>query len=134
LGASLYVVGGVNTTQTLDTTQRYTEAVCVTPSPTPCALSFSDVHSTDYFYQPVLYLACHGVISGYGDGTFRPYANTTRAQMVKIVVLGFNKPIITPPAGGNTFADVPTTFPFFAVIETAAADQIVSGYACGGPG
>ena len=100
---------------------------------TPCPISFSDVHSTDYFYQPVLYLACHGVISGYADGTFRPYANTTRAQMVKIVVLGYQIPISTPTAGGNTFADVPTSFPFFDVIETAAANNIVSGYACGGP-
>ncbi|HMA33949.1 MAG TPA: S-layer homology domain-containing protein, partial [Chloroflexia bacterium] len=107
------------------------------PSATPCSLSFTDVHVTDYFYTPVLYLACHGVISGYsnGDGTFsfRPYNNTTRAQMVKIVVLGFGIPIQTPAAGNYTFADVPPSNPFFAVIETAAAHQIVSGYACGGP-
>src|SRR5262249_38427137 len=102
-------------------------------SATPCAVSFSDVHPTDYFYTPVRYLYCHGVISGYADGTYRPYANTTRAQMVKIVILGFHKPIHTP-ASGYTFADVPPTFPFFAVIETAAADGIVSGYGCGGPG
>ncbi|HMA36415.1 MAG TPA: S-layer homology domain-containing protein, partial [Chloroflexia bacterium] len=107
------------------------------PSATPCPLSFIDVHPTDYFYTPVLYLACHGVISGYtnGDGTysFRPYNNTTRSQMVKIVVLGFQKPIVTPAGGGHTFADVPPSNPFFSVIETAAADTIVSGYNCGGP-
>ncbi|HMA35111.1 MAG TPA: S-layer homology domain-containing protein [Chloroflexia bacterium] len=106
------------------------------PSATPCALSFTDVHATDYFYTPVLYLACHGVISGYanGDGTvsFRPYTNTTRSQMVKIVVLGFSIPLTTP-AGPPTFADVPATFPFYAVIETAVAHDVVSGYACGGP-
>ncbi|MDQ6739840.1 MAG: S-layer homology domain-containing protein, partial [Actinomycetota bacterium] len=89
---------------------------------------------SDYFATPVLYLACHGVISGYGDGTFRPYNQTTRAQQVKIVVLGFQKTITTPAAGGHTFAEVLPGFPFFAVIETAAADNIVSGYACGGPG
>ncbi|HMA36630.1 MAG TPA: S-layer homology domain-containing protein [Chloroflexia bacterium] len=109
----------------------------VGPSATPCTLSFTDVHPTDYFYTPVLYLACHGVISGYanGDGTysFRPYNNTTRAQMVKIVVLGFAKPIVTPAGGNHTFADVPPSQPFFAVIETAAAGNIVSGYTCGGP-
>ncbi len=109
-----------------------------TPTPvqataTACAISFSDVHSTDYFYQPVLYLACHGVISGYSDNTFRPYNATTRAQMVKIVVLGFGTPITTPPAGGYSFTDVQPGFPFFDVIETAAANGIVSGYACGGP-
>ena len=93
----------------------------------------SDVHPTDYFYQPVLDLACHGVLSGYADGTFRPYANTTRGQMVKIVVLGFGLPVTTPPAGDYTFADVPSANPFYALIETAAADHVVSGYACGGP-
>src|SRR5579859_1370986 len=107
------------------------------PSPTPCPLSFVDVQATDYFYGPVLYLACHGVISGYrnGDGTFsfRPYNNTTRAQMVKIVVLGFQKVVSTPVGGGYTFADVPPTFPFFSVIETAVAANIVSGYTCGEP-
>ncbi|HMA33443.1 MAG TPA: S-layer homology domain-containing protein, partial [Chloroflexia bacterium] len=108
-----------------------------TASSTPCALSFTDVHPTDYFYTPVLYLACHGVISGYsnGDGTysFRPYNNTTRSQMVKIVVLGFNKAIVTPAPGAYTFTDVPPSNPFFAVIETAARNNIVSGYTCGGP-
>src|SRR5207302_1944429 len=64
----------------------------------------------------------------------RPFANTTRAQMVKIVVLGFDKAIVTPAAGSYTFTDVPPSFPFFAVIETAAAGNIVSGYNCGGPG
>jgi S-layer homology domain len=93
------------------------------------------VHSTDYFYTPVLYLACHGVISGYADGTFRPYANTTRAQMVKIVVLGFGYPVVTTTATVDyTFTDVPPANPFFPVVETAAAHQIVSGYTCGGPG
>ena len=111
-------------------------ATPVPPSATPtvCSVAFGDLHPTDYFYGPVLYLACHGVISGYADGTFRPYNNTTRAQMVKIVVLGFGKAIVTPNGGAYTFADVPPPNPFFAVIETAAADTIVSGYTCGGPG
>jgi len=100
-------------------------------SSTPCAASFSDVHPADYFYTPVLYLYCHGVISGYSDGTFRPYNNTTRAQMVKIVVLGFSKPITTPTGGAYTFTDVPPANNFWSVIETASADHIVSGYTCG---
>jgi hypothetical protein len=97
---------------------------------TPCALSFSDVSPTDYFYEPVRYLACRGVISGYSDGTFRPGNNTTRGQMVKIVVLGLGVPAYTPPAGA-TFADVPPAHPFFAVIEAAAHAGVVAGYTCG---
>jgi hypothetical protein len=102
-------------------------------SATSCALHFSDVHPSDYFYAPAQYLACHGVISGYADGTFRPYAGTTRAQMVKIVTLAFGVAPAPPPAGG-TFADVPPSHPFFAAVETAAARDLVSGYACGAPG
>ncbi len=105
-----------------------------TPTETPCPLPFSDVHPTDYFYVPVQYLYCHGVISGYADNTFRPYNSTTRSQMVKIVVLGFGLPTYIPPGGDYTFADVKPDFPFFDVIETAAHDNIVSGYNCGGPG
>ncbi len=152
-GGALYLVGGTGPAPpNYATVLRFSVAACVLPSPTPgpatatpaagsptptetvCPLTFRDVHSTDYFYEPVLYLACHGVISGYADGTFRPYNNTTRAQQVKIVVLGFGKPIVTPMPGSYTFADVPPGAPFFDVIETAAADAIVSGYACGGPG
>jgi hypothetical protein len=105
-----------------------------THTPTPCALRFSDVQPTDYFYTPVLYLACRGVISGYAGGTFRPYAGTTRAQQVKIVVLGFAQPLRTPTGGAYTFADVPPDQPFFPYVETAAALGVVGGYPCGGSG
>ncbi|HMA36528.1 MAG TPA: S-layer homology domain-containing protein, partial [Chloroflexia bacterium] len=101
---------------------------------TPCPLSFADVHASDYFAGPVLYLACRDVISGYSDSTFRPYNTTTRAQQVKIIVLGFSIPISTPAAGAYTFADVPPSFPFWSVIETATGHSLVSGYGCGGPG
>jgi N-acetylneuraminic acid mutarotase len=105
-----------------------------TATATPCGISFSDVQPTDYFAAAVHDLACRGVISGYADGTFRPYNLTSRAQMVKIVVLGFGYPIQTPAPDHATFADVPPAQPFWSVIETAAATGIVSGYDCGGPG
>jgi plastocyanin len=105
------------------------------PSPTPCTISYSDVFPTDFFYEPVRYLTCHGVVTGYADGTFRPYNNTTRSQMVKIVTLGFGIPISTPtPAGTYTFHDVLPANPFFPFIESAVANNIVTGYTCGGPG
>jgi hypothetical protein len=109
-------------------------ATSVPATATPCAVNFSDVQPDDYFAGSVAYLACRGVISGYSDGSFRPYANTTRGQMVKIVVGGFSLAPTVPPGQTQTFADVPTTHPFYSFIETAAQHQIVSGYACGGPG
>ena len=47
----------------------------VTPTPTAtlCPISFSDVQTADWFYEYVRYLYCRGAISGYGDGTFKPF-------------------------------------------------------------
>ncbi len=108
--------------------------VTLTPSATAtvCPVRFSDVTDpTAYYYSAVYYLACHGVISGYSDGTFKPFNNTTRAQMTKIVTLAFNIALITPPATA-TFADVDSANVFYQLIETAASHGIVSGYTCGG--
>jgi subtilisin-like proprotein convertase family protein len=103
-----------------------------TATPTPCAITFTDVHTTDFFYQGVVWLYCRGAISGYGDNTFRPFNNTTRGQMVKIVTLAYGIATYIPPT--PTFNDVPVTDPFYQYIETAAHNSIVSGYNCGGVG
>ena len=104
-----------------------------TPEPicglTECLYNFTDVQPADYFYEAVRYLYCAGVISGYSDNTFRPYNNTTRGQLTKIVVLAFGLPLYTPPL--PTFTDVPTTHTFYQYIETAAYEGLVSGYADG---
>jgi hypothetical protein len=99
---------------------------------TPCTVRFSDV--TDpaaYYYEGVYYLACRGVVGGYSDGTYRPFNNTTRGQLAKIVVLGFALPLQTP-AGGYSFADAGPGSTFFAYVETASGAGLVGGYPCGG--
>jgi hypothetical protein len=92
-------------------------------------MNFSDVQPTDYFYDAVRYLYCRGVVSGYGDGAFRPYDFTTRGQLAKIVVLTDQWPTYTPPT--PTFRDVPVTHAFYQYIETAYHQGIISGYRCG---
>ena len=67
--------------------------------------------------------------SGYNDGTFRPYNDTTRAQFSKMLVLARGWSLVTP--GVSTFNDVPAGSPFFAVVETAYAHGLLSGYADG---
>jgi len=90
---------------------------------------FSDVHPTDYFHDAVLYMACHNIISGYADGTFRPYNNTTRGQLCKIVVLAERWTLDCPFPGH--FTDVPPENPFYCFIEAAYQHGIISGYADG---
>jgi hypothetical protein len=118
-------------TPTLTPLVTFTPTQVVTPTmtETPCPMSFSDVHSGDYFYYPVLYLACHNVMSGYSDGTFRPYANTTRGQLTKIIVLAEGWKIDT--SGGPHFSDVPSSDPFYDWVETAYHHNIISGYSDG---
>src|SRR4029079_7952073 len=41
-----------------------------TPTPTPCTIHFTDVFPTDFFYEPVRYLYCAGIMFGYPDNTF----------------------------------------------------------------
>jgi len=69
----------------------------------------------------------HQIISGYQDGSFKPYNNVTRGQLCKIVVGARGWP--TDTTGGPHFADVPASNPFYTAIETAYSHGIISGYA-----
>lgn len=106
-------------------------AIAPTFTPTPCSISFTDVPPDAYFYEPVRYLSCHGVVSGYSNGTFLPYNNTTRSQVVKIVVLAEGWDVLNP--ANPTFSDVPFASTFYTYIETAVQHGIISGYQCGQP-
>jgi hypothetical protein len=103
-------------------------SIPATPTTTP-SCSFSDVGPSDYFYTAVYYLACHGVISGYTDNTFRPYNNTTRGQLAKIMAGAEGWPLIDPPVGH--FTDVPPGSTFYRYIETAYNKGVISGYTDG---
>ncbi|MFL5735382.1 MAG: S-layer homology domain-containing protein, partial [Chloroflexia bacterium] len=96
---------------------------------TPCPMRFTDVGPDEFFYAAVRYLYCAGIVSGYADNTYRPYANTTRGQLCKIVVLAEGWPLYTPST--PTFRDVRPVDTFYDVIETAYQRGIISGYECG---
>lgn len=95
------------------------------------------MHPSDWYYQYVLNLYCHGVIAGYnsrppctnGTPCFRPEDYTTRGQITKIVVLAFNLPINT--AGGPHFTDVAVGSTFYNYIETLFNAGAISGYSDG---
>jgi uncharacterized protein YkwD len=97
--------------------------------PSNCPMSFSDVRTSDYFYDGVLNLYCGGAITGYSDGSFRPYNSATRAQLSKIVVLAERFPLNT--GGGPHFSDVPPSNPFYAFVETAVNRGMIAGYSDG---
>ncbi len=46
---------------------------------------FSDVHENEWFYNDVVSSIKYGFITGYPDGTFRPYKSITRTEVIVIV-------------------------------------------------
>src|SRR5438067_392667 len=85
-------------------------------TPIACIPGLNDVDESDYFYDAVRYLYCHGAVSGYGDGNFRAGEFVTRAQITKIVGLALNIPLYIPSK--PTYEDVPPDHPFYAYIES----------------
>jgi len=110
---------------------RHGDTIGACPAGTPRSggSPFRDVNSGEYFYDPVLDLYDAHAISGYGDSTFRPYNTATRGQFVKITVLAFHIPVYS--GSEQHFNDVPRDHPFYAYIETASANGLVSGYSDG---
>jgi hypothetical protein len=98
-------------------------------TPGPCGMHFTDLPDDHWAYSYVSYLFCNGVISGYADGTFRPAASTTRAQLTKLLALGFGWNLYNPTF--PDFVDVPGDYPFYQYIETAYVRGVISGYADG---
>ncbi|MDQ3707158.1 MAG: S-layer homology domain-containing protein [Chloroflexota bacterium] len=98
-------------------------------TPEGCSVSFGDVPEGMWAYSYIRELACTGVVSGYPDGTFRPQNPTTRAQLVKMVVLLEEVALHSPPV--PTFADVPAAHVFYRYVETAAGLGLIGGYTDG---
>ena len=78
-------------------------AVFAQPNP---QVVFSDVPSGSTFYDYINWITCHGIASGYADGTFRPNNNATRGQISKMVSLAYQWRLDPPPAPGLGLGDV----------------------------
>ena len=97
------------------------------------ALAHSDVPMSHSFAEAVDDLAARGVITGFGDGTFRPDAPVMRQQFAKLIVRALGLPATTAdlcrysdvaPSGGDGL--YPDHF-----VAVAAANGITLGYADG---
>ena len=95
----------------------------------PATGHFTDVPPGSAFYTLVETAYAKGIISGYADNTFRPFANVTRGQITKMVSAASGWTLLSPTT--PTFRDVPTTNAFYTFIETAYAKGVLSGYSCG---
>jgi hypothetical protein len=95
---------------------------------TPCTVSFTDVQPDNVFYTFIRCLACRGIVSGYADGTFRPFNDITRGQIAKVVSnsAGFDE-----DPGPQIYEDVDANNPFYQWINRLSMRGHMGGYPCG---
>lgn len=96
--------------------------------------TFTDVSESNPHYDAIRYLYSQGVITGYGDGTFKPDATVTRAEALKMILSGIQKNLEN--TGVLPFSDVVSDAWYSDYVSTAYEDGIVNGYPDGtfGPG
>jgi N-acetylmuramoyl-L-alanine amidase len=85
---------------------------------------FKDVPANSDDNRYIIEAAKRGIVSGYDDGTFRPYESLTRGQMSAILQRVYKYPThFTIP-----FVDVKSTHWAYSPIQALASNGIVTGY------
>jgi len=90
--------------------------------------AYADLSTGTWYHEAVDYAIREGLLTGYGDGTFRPNGSLSRAQLAQILYNRAGRPGVT--AGGG-FADVPPDSWYADAVAWAAAQGIAGGYSNG---
>ena len=89
-------------------------------------IPFKDVTDESLFYYDYIYnLAGDGIVTGYGDGTFRPFAECNRVAVVTFLWRASGKP---EPSSEATFSDMTDNEEFNKAISWAAEQGITTGW------
>ncbi|MCM3574419.1 S-layer homology domain-containing protein [Mesobacillus subterraneus] len=89
------------------------------------ASGFSDVYKENYFYEAVVNLTQRGVIKGFGDGTYKPNQEVTRAQAAAIIAASLGLNTKTPKNPG--FNDVKPGTWYYGAVAALVEKKIMSG-------
>lgn len=86
---------------------------------------FTDIATNDWYYTAVTSAVSYGWINGYSDGSFRPQATITRAEVVTIVNRMLNRTADRNFVDGSAvthFDDVPSTYwAYYNIMEATNA-------------
>lgn len=86
---------------------------------------FTDIATNDWYYTAVTSAVSYGWITGYSDGSFRPQATITRAEVVTIVNRMLNRTADRNFVDSNVtaqFDDVPNTYwAYYNIMEATIA-------------
>lgn len=101
------------------------------PAPMLNENPFTDVHTSDYYYDAVLWAVQNGITNGTSAKTFSPDATVTRAQVVTFLWRANGQ----SAAGNSGFADVSSNAYYAKAVDWAFANGITTGmdYGAFGP-
>ena len=88
--------------------------------------NFADVPTTHMYYKEIAALSNAGIISGVG-GKFNPEGTLTRAQMAKMISIGF----ALEAGQADSFTDVTSDDWYYEYVQRMAAKKITTGYGDG---
>ena len=98
-----------------------------TEEPVPSDLPFTDVSTSDWFYDAVAYVYENGLMGGTSANQFSPNVTTTRSMIVTIL----HRLEGEPAASTSTFTDVAAGQWYTDAVAWASANRIVEGYGNG---
>lgn len=85
---------------------------------------FNDLTGVKWAQAAIEFMSRENIVSGFGDGSFRPGDKTNREQLVKMLIVGL-KPDFTPSA--PTFRDIPRNSWYAAYVGAAEKLGIIQG-------
>lgn len=88
---------------------------------------YSDVPGNKWYNNAISTLSNMGIICGYPDGTFRPDAPITRAELTKIAASFFSDPRVAATYDGR-FSDVQGAEWYISYLMTALEEGLIEGY------
>ncbi|MDO5634687.1 MAG: S8 family serine peptidase [Micrococcus sp.] len=93
------------------------------------APDFRDNAPGSTYYEPVRWMQCNGITTGYADGTYRKYNDITRGESLTFL-FRYIDPEHTAPET-SPFPDVRAGSTFYPAITWAAAQGVTTGYTDG---
>lgn len=93
------------------------------PKATAKTNPFTDVHTSDYFYEAVLWAVENGITNGTSSTTFSPNASVTRAQVAAFLWRANGE----PAAKDSGFTDVAANAYYARAVAWAYAEGITTG-------
>ena len=95
------------------------------------AATYSDVAEDSAYYEAIETLNKLGIVTGYEDGTYKPEAGVTRAEMAALIarIQGYGEAAAAQTA--TSFVDVPSSHWASGYVASAASTGIINGYGDG---